>query len=97
VKAEPENVAYRDSLGWVLYRLGRFPEAVAELDRAVQGDQPDGVVLDHLGDACHKAGQRERAVAAWQRAAKAFEKEADEKRRTATREKIRNANLTPTR
>ena len=24
VAAEPDNAAYRDSLGWVLYRLGRY-------------------------------------------------------------------------
>ena len=26
VEAEPDNVAYRDSLGWVLFRLGRIAE-----------------------------------------------------------------------
>ena len=25
VDAEPDNAAYRDSLGWVLFRLGRYP------------------------------------------------------------------------
>ena len=34
VAAEPDNRAYRDSLGWVYYRLGRFAEAVAELEKA---------------------------------------------------------------
>ncbi len=58
VAAEPENRAYRDSLGWVFYRLGRFPEAVAELEKAVDEKQPDGTVLDHLGDAYEKLGRR---------------------------------------
>ena len=31
VHAEPDNVAYRDSLGWVLFRLGQFPEAVVRV------------------------------------------------------------------
>ncbi|MEE8451860.1 MAG: tetratricopeptide repeat protein [Thermoguttaceae bacterium] len=35
VEAEPDNRAYRDSLGWVYYRLGRHDEAVAELEKAV--------------------------------------------------------------
>ena len=68
VAAEPENRAYRDSLGWVYYRLGRFPEAVAELEKAVDEKQPDGTILDHLGDAYEKLGRRDKAVAAWQRA-----------------------------
>ena len=75
VAAEPENRAYRDSLGWVFYRLGRFPEAVAELEKAVDEKQPDGTVLDHLGDAYEKLGRRKQAVAAWQRAGAAYEKE----------------------
>jgi tetratricopeptide (TPR) repeat protein len=69
VDAEPANVAYRDSLGWVLFRLGRYPAAVAELEKAVVGKTIDGVVLDHLGDAYQKANQPAKASAAWQRAA----------------------------
>ena len=44
-------MAYRDSLGWVLFRLGTLDEAVAELKAAAAADEPDGVILDHLGDA----------------------------------------------
>ncbi len=51
VKAEPDNMAYRDSLGWVLFRLGQFPEAVAQLEKAAADKKPDGTVFDHLGDA----------------------------------------------
>ena len=51
VAAEPKNLAFRDSLGWALYRLGRFPEAVVELRTATAVEKPDATVLDHLGDA----------------------------------------------
>ena len=34
VDAQPDNMAYRDSLGWVLFRLGKHREAVAELEKA---------------------------------------------------------------
>ncbi len=54
VEAEPDNGAYRDSLGWVLYRLGRYEEAIAELEKAAER-QPDGVIFDHLGDAYRKS------------------------------------------
>ena len=50
VAAEPENTAYRDSLGWVLFRLGRDEDAIAELKKAAAGDKPDATVLEHLGD-----------------------------------------------
>ena len=71
VEAEPDSAAYRDSLGWVLYRRGQFKEAVAELEKAAEMD-PDPVVLDHLGDAYLQAGQPDKAAITWERSAKAF-------------------------
>ena len=88
VAAEPENRAYRDSLGWVLYRLGRFEEAVAELEKAVDEKQPDGTVLDHLGDACEKLGRRDKALAAWQRAKTALEKDKEPEKAGKVKEKM---------
>lgn len=77
VAAEPENAAFRDSLGWIYYRLGRFEEAVAELKKAAIGDEPDGVMLEHLGDACLAAGKTEAAGDAWQKSLSAFEKQGE--------------------
>lgn len=77
VAAEPENAAFRDSLGWIYYRLGRFDEAVAELKKAATGNDPDGVMLEHLGDACLAAGQKEAADDAWRKSLAAFEKQGD--------------------
>lgn len=77
VAAEPENAAYRDSLGWVYYRLERFDEAVAELEKASQADA-DPMISDHLGDAYLAQGHPERARQAWQKALEGF-KERQEK------------------
>ncbi len=79
VAQEPDNYAYRDSLGWALYRLGRFDEAAVELKKALEGDDPDGVILDHLGDAYLGQGKLNEARDAWQKAIGAFtkHKEAD--------------------
>lgn len=91
VAAEPENAAYRDSLGWVLHRLGRQKEAVAELTKAAAGDSPDGVMLEHLGDACQAAEQSDAAKEAWQRALAAFEKEADQEKIARIKQKLSGA------
>jgi tetratricopeptide (TPR) repeat protein len=90
VEDQPDNAAYRDSLGWVYYQLGRYPDAIRELEHAVasDGDQPDGVLLDHLGDAYAKNGQVDRARASWERAVAAFEKDDEPEKRAATKEKI---------
>ena len=88
VAGEPDNVAYRDSFGWALYRLGRVSEAIQELEKAVAGDDPDGVILDHLGDAYLQAERKTEAVATWRRAAAAFAKEGNQDKERATQQKI---------
>ena len=88
VDAEPANVAYRDSLGWVLFRLGRYPAAVAELEKAVVGKTIDGVVLDHLGDAYQKANQPGKAIAAWQRAATTLRSEKELEKAKSVEKKL---------
>ena len=72
VEAEPDNAAYRDSLGWAYYRLGRYQDAVRELEQAARGEHLDPVILDHLGDAYLAVQLEDKAVSAWRRAAEAF-------------------------
>lgn len=67
VKAEPDNPAYRDSLGWCYYRLGRYGEAVEQLRQAAADPHPDGLILNHLGDALQQLGDLAGALDAWQR------------------------------
>ena len=89
VDAEPDNLAYRDSLGWALLRLGKCPEAVAELEKAAAGKKPDGVVLDHLGDAYRKLNRRDKAVETWRKAAEVFRQEKETKKAAGVEKKIR--------
>ena len=87
VQAEPDNVAYLDSLGWVLFRLGRFEEATVELEKATQ-DDPDGVILDHLAEAYHRANQPSKALATWRRAAELFGEQGDNEKKEGVEKKI---------
>ncbi len=50
LKADPDNGAFVDSLGWVYYRLGLLDEARVQLERAVRLTGGDPVVHEHLGD-----------------------------------------------
>jgi len=89
VKAAPENAAYRDSLGWAYFRSGQYGEAVRELEQATDNANPDGVILDHLGDAYLQLGKKQKALEAWRRAVKAMDSDVDTKVRKAAREKIK--------
>ena len=66
LKAEPENPAYMDSMGWVLFKLGKHPEALDWLLKARQRmTEPDATVLDHVGDAAAACARWDLAREAW--------------------------------
>ncbi len=69
LEKDPDNGYYVDSLGWVLYQKGEFDAAVTELRRAVQlTEGKDALILEHLGDACAKAGRLTEARDSYARA-----------------------------
>jgi len=69
LKAEPENAAYLDSMGWVLYRLEKFAEAAKYLEQATQLESgSDTTIWDHLGDCYQSMKQSEKAKTAWKKA-----------------------------
>ena len=68
VAARPDSGFIVDSLGWVLYRLGRYDEAVAHMERAVELMAVDPVVNDHLGDVYWAVGRKREAEFQWSRA-----------------------------
>ncbi len=68
VSGEPDNGYITDSLGWVLYRLGRYDEAVPHMLRAVELEPVDPVINDHLGDVLWKVGRKREAEFQWRRA-----------------------------
>lgn len=68
VQLRPNDGAIVDSLGWALYRLGRYAEAVVQLERAVELKGGDPVITDHLGDAYWRVGRQEEAKFQWRRA-----------------------------
>ncbi|MEO8205350.1 MAG: tetratricopeptide repeat protein [Chthoniobacterales bacterium] len=66
---KPNEGAYLDSLGWVLYKQNRYPEALAELlGAASHFTKPDPVIYEHIGDVYQKMGQLPQAVLYWQKA-----------------------------
>ena len=68
VAAQPDSGYIVDSLGWVLYRLGRYDEALVQMERAVELLPVDPVVNDHLGDVYWAVGRKREAEFQWHRA-----------------------------
>jgi tetratricopeptide (TPR) repeat protein len=67
---KPDDHYVVDSLGWVLYRLGRLDEAIKHLRHALT-IQADPEVAAHLGEVLWVAGDREGAKEVWNTALKA--------------------------
>ena len=61
---EPDRYHIVDSMGWVLYRLGRHEEAAEHLRRSYEGE-PDPVVAAHLGEVLWALGRHEEARKIW--------------------------------
>jgi tetratricopeptide (TPR) repeat protein len=72
---DKENAAYLDSLGWVLFRRGKFAEAVEQLQMAssLEEGAGDPVVWDHLGDVYSRLNESAKAQAAWKKATACYE------------------------
>jgi tetratricopeptide (TPR) repeat protein len=68
LQLRPKDAQIIDSMGWVLYRLGRFEGAVHHLEQAVELRPQDAVINDHLGDAYWRVGRYNEARFQWQRA-----------------------------
>ncbi len=68
LEKSPENGEFLDSLGWVFFKQGRFPEAITTLESANQHSPNNVVILMHLGDAYLKNNEPDKAWNIWQEA-----------------------------
>ncbi len=89
-----ENAAYLDSLGWVLFRKGKYADARDNLLKAIT--HPDGendpTVWDHLGDVYVRLNELDKARKAWRKANDLFDasqyKKKPDPRRAAIEQKL---------
>ena len=57
----PNNVSYLDTYGWVLFKSGKFDEAIKPLKRAYKLDSNDPEILEHLGETLMKLNRIQEA------------------------------------
>ncbi len=61
LRYEPESPAIIDSLGWVLFKLGQYDEALVQLERAYEGMQ-DHEVAAHIVETLDALDRRDEAL-----------------------------------
>jgi len=68
---QPDNFAFLDSMGWVLYRMGKYSESLEYLRKAqVKQNAPD--VAAHLGEVLWVSGDKDAAKVVWEKALNDF-------------------------
>lgn len=69
VTLDPENAAFQDTYGWVLFRQEKYREAAEWILKAVQSnEEPSADVLEHYGDVLYKLGDTTGAIDYWLKA-----------------------------
>ncbi len=85
LEQEPDNGYFIDSRGWAFYRMGRYEQALEDLERAAELVE-DAVIFEHLGDVYIQLEDTDKARAAYE---KGLEIEPDNK---ALQRKLRPMN-----
>jgi tetratricopeptide (TPR) repeat protein len=71
---EPENSSYLDTYGWILFKLGRYNDAIKYITKALELRDAVGedasVLNEHLGDIYFEIGDKEHALYYWEEALK---------------------------
>lgn len=74
LKQKPDSYYILDSMGWALYRLKRYDEAIEHLEKANK-IKFDAEISAHLGEVYWVTGRQQQAKALWEKALKEFPKD----------------------
>ena len=66
----PNNAAYLDTYGWILFKLGKNNEALNYIRNSIELENTNAVVLEHLGDVLLRINQNEDALEYYRKALK---------------------------
>ena len=84
IELDPDSPAILDSMGWVLYRLDKLPDALEFLQKAYS-TFPDAEIAAHLGEVLWMLNQQDKAISIWK---KAHEKQPDHQVLSKTLERL---------
>ena len=66
----PGVASFEDTYGWILYQQGKYNDALTWIQRAIEHDESNGELFEHLGDVLFRLGRTEDAVLKWKEAEK---------------------------
>jgi tetratricopeptide (TPR) repeat protein len=63
VKKMPQNANARDTMGWIFYRQGNYPKAIAEFEQSLALEPKNVLAHYHMGVTYYKRGEFEKSRA----------------------------------
>jgi tetratricopeptide (TPR) repeat protein len=81
LKIDPGNGHFIDSLGWVLFRMGRTEEALKQIKASLEIVGAHEEVYEHLGDIYRAMGEDEKARDAWSKSLELYGENQDLKKK----------------
>jgi tetratricopeptide (TPR) repeat protein len=68
IEMEPSNATYLDTYAWILYKMGKYKNALKYIERAVRFDGGNNSeIMDHYGDILMRLSKYEKAIEMWQK------------------------------
>lgn len=67
ILAEPENAAYLDTFGWIMFKMNNLDTAFEYIEKAYKLDSTNYDIMEHLGDIYEKKGNIEQAIEYWEK------------------------------
>jgi len=80
LKLQPGDGFIMDTLGWVYYKQGRMPEAIATLETAFGKERGEAIIAEHLADAYQRHQLHQKAIVLYEKAV-LLEKDQDQKQK----------------
>lgn len=69
VARNPENSTFLDTLAWILFKMGLYPEAYQTMEKAIRNEsEPSGTLMEHYGDILYHVGKTSEALSWWKKA-----------------------------
>lgn len=93
LEIKPNDGYYLDTLGWVHYQSGDYPQAVEVLAKAVGATSDDMLIMEHFGDALIKVDQHDKAMDVYRSALAGHDPQDEEKVEIAERIKQKLSEL----
>lgn len=67
IQIDPTNSAYWDTMGWVLFQMGKYDQAKDKVEKSISLSDDSAEVMEHLGEIYEKLGDMENARKHWQK------------------------------